>query len=70
MDTVTQTNHSIATAAEQQSRVVSDVSSNVSRISSVASETVEYSRQLIQINEQLDQEARHLQTIVANFKCG
>ncbi len=66
--TISEMNHHIATAAEQQTSVAEEINHNIANISEVADRTAEGAKQTTEVSEELGRLAGELEQLVAQFK--
>ncbi|WP_029132402.1 methyl-accepting chemotaxis protein [Sedimenticola selenatireducens] len=68
INTISQMNEHIATAAQQQSMVAGEISRNITAISDVTGQTADHSEQIAQTSKQLSGLASELKQVMGQFK--
>jgi len=68
IESITQMNTQIATAAEQQTAVAEEINRNVHAISQISAETTDAAKQTTQTSEELASLASNLNRMISNFK--
>ena len=68
VNTITEMNSQIATAAEEQSQVAGEMDQNITSIASVAQQTTGASRHTVQATERISEEMQKLHELVGRFR--